>query len=215
MGCIRTHHIPSCVVLLLVSSYSAGHGNWCAGTLLNRIITAQWEGMGDVGSARYEPALLPPRPTIRVLSYSNCQRSTHPIFKWTFKNLALWRLTGCTSKLLAPHTVDINTQYCLWRYAVFVYEPETPDFLISNGLCPESLAQSHDGLFSQMCAYCCSWDITMCFISHFALLHGRSYYKGRRGSRLICFCPDHGYIPQKTAGQGNFGHFWSLRLVWF
>ena len=32
---------------------------------------AQWEGMGDVGSERYEPALLPPCPTIRVLSYSN------------------------------------------------------------------------------------------------------------------------------------------------
>ena len=31
---------------------------------------AQWEGMGEVGSARYEPALLPPCPTIRVLSYS-------------------------------------------------------------------------------------------------------------------------------------------------
>ena len=34
-------------------------------------IDAQWEGMGDVGSARYEPALLPPFLTIRVLSYSN------------------------------------------------------------------------------------------------------------------------------------------------
>ena len=34
-------------------------------------IDAQWEGMGDVGLARYEPSLLPPRPTIRVLSYSN------------------------------------------------------------------------------------------------------------------------------------------------
>ena len=43
--------------------------------------------------------------------------------------------------------------------------------------------------------------------------HGRSYYRGRRGSRLVCFCPDHGYIPQKTAGQGHFGHFWSLRLI--
>ena len=31
-------------------------------------IDAQWEGIGDVGSARYEPALLPPCPTIRVLS---------------------------------------------------------------------------------------------------------------------------------------------------
>ena len=43
--------------------------------------------------------------------------------------------------------------------------------------------------------------------------HGRSYYRGRQGSRLVCFCPDHGYTPQKTAGQGHFGHFWSLRLV--
>ena len=34
-------------------------------------INAQWEGMGDVGLARYEPALLPPCPTIKVLSYSN------------------------------------------------------------------------------------------------------------------------------------------------
>ena len=34
-------------------------------------IDAQWEGMGDVGSVRYEPALLPPCLTIRVLSYSN------------------------------------------------------------------------------------------------------------------------------------------------
>ena len=34
-------------------------------------IDAQWEGMGDVGSARCELALLPPCPTIRVLSYSN------------------------------------------------------------------------------------------------------------------------------------------------
>ena len=34
-------------------------------------IDAQWEGMGDVGLARYEPALLPPCPTIRALSYSN------------------------------------------------------------------------------------------------------------------------------------------------
>ena len=34
-------------------------------------IDAQWEGMGDVGSARYEPALLPPCLTIRVLNYSS------------------------------------------------------------------------------------------------------------------------------------------------
>ena len=40
-------------------------------TVLVVTIDAQWEGMGDVGSARYEPALLPPYPTIRVLSCSN------------------------------------------------------------------------------------------------------------------------------------------------
>ena len=40
-------------------------------TVLVVTIDAQWEGMGDVGSARYKPALLPPCPTIRVLSYSN------------------------------------------------------------------------------------------------------------------------------------------------
>ena len=35
-------------------------------TLLVMTIDAVWEGMGDVGSERYEPALLPPCPTIRV-----------------------------------------------------------------------------------------------------------------------------------------------------
>ena len=40
-------------------------------TLLFATIDVQWEGIGDVGSARYEPALLPPCSTIRVLSYSN------------------------------------------------------------------------------------------------------------------------------------------------
>ena len=39
--------------------------------LLVTTIDAQWEGMGDVGSARYEPALLSPCPTIRLLSYGN------------------------------------------------------------------------------------------------------------------------------------------------
>ena len=46
-------------------------------TVLVATIDAQWEGMGDVRSARYEPALRPPCLTISVLSYSNCERSTH------------------------------------------------------------------------------------------------------------------------------------------
>ena len=49
-------HVPMCMLTLKV---------------LVATIDAQWEGMGDVGSARYEPALLPPCPTIRVLSYSS------------------------------------------------------------------------------------------------------------------------------------------------
>ena len=50
-----------------------GSIDWCLLTLtvLVATIDTQWEGMGDVGSARYESALLPPCPTIRVLSYSN------------------------------------------------------------------------------------------------------------------------------------------------
>ena len=80
--CHRTSHLPllatlSGVIKWVVNSYSASHGNWCTATLWNRIITTQCEGMGEVGLARYEPALLPPCPSIRVLSCSNCQRSTH------------------------------------------------------------------------------------------------------------------------------------------
>ena len=72
-----------------INSYSASRDNWCTVALWNRIMTAQCEGMGEVGSARYEPALLPPCPSIRVLSYSNCQRSSHAMSQWMFRNLAL------------------------------------------------------------------------------------------------------------------------------
>ena len=40
-------------------------------TVLVTTIDAQWEGMWNVGSARYEPVLLPPCQTIRVLRHSN------------------------------------------------------------------------------------------------------------------------------------------------
>ena len=62
---------------MIFNSYSASHDNWCTATLWNRIMTVQCEGMGEVGLARYKPALLPPCPSIRALCYSNCQRSTH------------------------------------------------------------------------------------------------------------------------------------------
>ena len=46
--------------LKAINSYSASCDNWCT-----------VGGNGDVGSARYEAALLPPCLTVRVLSYSN------------------------------------------------------------------------------------------------------------------------------------------------
>ena len=49
----------------------SAHGNFLTLKVLVATIDAQWDGMGDVGSVRYEPVLLPPCPTIRVLSYSN------------------------------------------------------------------------------------------------------------------------------------------------
>ena len=53
------------------SNRPIGHTGHLTLKVLVATIDAQWEGMGDVGSARNEPALLPPCPTIRVLSYSS------------------------------------------------------------------------------------------------------------------------------------------------
>ena len=52
-------------------AWSIQYNNTLTLKVLVVTIDAQWEGMGDVGSARHEPALLPPCLTIRVLSYSN------------------------------------------------------------------------------------------------------------------------------------------------
>ena len=61
--------------VLLATQPNQSHDTYHAVLLTLKVlvvtIDAQGEGMGDVGSARYEPALLPPCPTIRVLSYSN------------------------------------------------------------------------------------------------------------------------------------------------
>ena len=63
---------PDCSGVLLDNRVSRLPGNLLlAHTVLVATIDAQWDWMGDVGSARYEPALLPLCPTIRVLSYSN------------------------------------------------------------------------------------------------------------------------------------------------
>ena len=47
------------VKYLMKIALEGRHNNKCTGTLLNRTITAQWEGMGDVGSARYDPHYFP------------------------------------------------------------------------------------------------------------------------------------------------------------
>ena len=61
------------MLCVLIGSLLCMHALFVLLTLTVLVVTvdAQWEGMGDVGSARYEAALLPPCPTARVLSYSN------------------------------------------------------------------------------------------------------------------------------------------------
>ena len=61
---ISSHLVESCTSALRV-------GQLLTLKVLVATIDAQWEGMGDVGSARYEPTLLPSCPTVMVLSYSN------------------------------------------------------------------------------------------------------------------------------------------------
>ena len=74
--CVNIVYVQCLMILYLSSSYSktlAGH-IWYFPFFVHVIFErceVFVEGMGDVGSARYEPVLLPPCPTIRVLSYSN------------------------------------------------------------------------------------------------------------------------------------------------
>ena len=63
--------VPSVVCNVCSIQLACCHFMTLTLTVLVATIDAQWEGMGDIVSARYEPALLPPWPTIRVLSYSN------------------------------------------------------------------------------------------------------------------------------------------------
>ena len=61
---------PASCTWLLYVLYHNGRYSLTLKVLVTSI-DAQWDGMGDVGSARYEPALFPPCPTIRVLNCSN------------------------------------------------------------------------------------------------------------------------------------------------
>ena len=74
-------HRADCPISIMLLQGHTHRNNWYRQVTITSAqhpITAQWEGMGDVGSVRYESALLPPCPTISALSYSNCQRSTTP-----------------------------------------------------------------------------------------------------------------------------------------
>ena len=116
----------SCISLgssWILNSYSASHDNWCTETLWNRRMTAQCEGMGEVGSARYEPALLPPCLSIRVLCTSNCQRSNHSSSRaWQCK---------CYPKE-GFNIVDLIHPVCLHKHHVFnsIHSPLNADFTI-------------------------------------------------------------------------------------
>ena len=62
--------LSCCMLALPVVPFIPGPSTLTLNVLV-MTIDAQWEGIGDVGSARYEPVLVPPCPTIRVFSYSN------------------------------------------------------------------------------------------------------------------------------------------------
>ena len=70
-GISETGYSKLTLTVLVTTIDALGH------FVLKRIITAQWEGMGGVGLARYGLTLLPKCPTIRFLNYCICQRSTH------------------------------------------------------------------------------------------------------------------------------------------
>ena len=85
-------------------------------TFKQDIITAQWERMMYVGLARNEPALLSTCSTIRVLSYSNCQRSTHSISRYIYvalnvDNCGMYTFNGssveCIHSIIYPLNVHI------------------------------------------------------------------------------------------------------------
>ena len=75
----------------------------------------KWEGMGDVGSARYEPALLPKCATIRVLSYSECWRSSSRMHtqdllgKESSNDGCDTMLSGCPYR--CPHCHDMDSHH--------------------------------------------------------------------------------------------------------
>ena len=71
LGVIKQHKPDQTIVSQMAHHMPLSPDEPLTLKVLVTTIDAQWEGMGDVGLARYEQALLPPCPTIRFLSYSN------------------------------------------------------------------------------------------------------------------------------------------------
>ena len=114
----------------------------------NRIRTEQWEGMGDVGSARYEPTLLPPCPTIRVLSYNKCQE-IHSLLFW----VNFQKFTTLTLKVKAQQLTRLFYQYLYllnWTHnkdtMAHTTRPSSPGHtrLVASPWCPGGSSGSSD-----------------------------------------------------------------------
>ena len=102
-------------------------------------IDAQWEGMGDVGSARYEPALLPPCPTkIRLYITGKCS----PI----------------TSSTIGYWPVSISLLIDIWYWGIVDLPDQTIDLV---QLDPTSLPVTYFVIdFDKFCGQFtqCIWD---------------------------------------------------------
>ena len=78
-------------------------------------LSALWEGMGDVGSARYELALLPPCPTISVLTYSNCPNRNNV----RYGMLKFTKLPDCKNWVVAVTKYKLSVNRATWIKFIF------------------------------------------------------------------------------------------------
>ena len=124
---------PNALILSMlccnVTLGSASHDSWCTGTLLNRITSALWEGMGDVGSARYEPALLSPMPEHKCFELKELSEvhplhdcvqkfSTLRVKKHSYHPNSLCQITPDEMKYLDIRTLSAC---CLFFYSSFTW----------------------------------------------------------------------------------------------
>ena len=81
--------------------------DWCTGTLLNRIIAAQGEGMGDVGSARYDSIskwIFRKFSALRVDPMLILLHLFTQVCRKDFSSLIKTNTTACFSTIYIPYT---------------------------------------------------------------------------------------------------------------